>query len=106
MNRDDVLSRVKTEIDDHLGVQFEEPWQRAQFAGFVGPLVRWKIDVREFSLIAPYIGLGRAYDCADLLEDQLSDVLLGLSEAETAQLRAHYETQIQRMGRKFPELIS
>lgn len=105
MNASNVLSRLKTEIEDALGVQFEEPWQRAQFAGFARPLVDSKIDVHEFSSVAPYIGLGRAYHGNDLLEARLSEVLLGLTEAERAELKAHYKTQIERMEQKYPDLV-
>ncbi len=105
MNGCDVMVRLKAEIDDALGIQFEEPWQRRQFAGFVRVLIDSKIEVHEFPSVALDIGLGRAYDHVDLLESRLSEVLLGLSEAERAELDAHYETRIERMGRKYPDLI-
>jgi hypothetical protein len=105
MNDSDVLFRLKTEIDDALGVHLDEPWQQAQFARFATALVNSKVGLHEFSLVAPHIGLGRAYDRDDLLEGQLSEALPGLSEAERLELGAHYEMQVEGMKQKYPDLI-
>jgi hypothetical protein len=99
INDGNVLCRLKTEIDDALGVGLEGPWQAAHFRNFITSL-----GAGDFSSVASHIGLGRAYVRGDLLEGTLSEVLRSFRGADTTELKSYYETQVDRMWQKYPDL--